>query len=122
MTNVDKHEPGSFSWPELATSDPAAAKKFYTSLFGWATVDSPAGPDMVYTTLKKGDRSVGALYQDAKEKNIPPHWNTYVTVASADAAAQKAKELGGKVLAEAFDVMEYGRNGDGLKVLRVPME
>ena len=109
MTNVDKHEPGSFSWPELATNDPAAAKKFYTSLFGWATDDSPAGPDMVYTTLKKGGRSVGALYQDVKEKNIPPHWNTYVTVASADAAAQKAKGLGGKVLAEAFDVMEYGR-------------
>ena len=109
MTQVDKHEPGSFSWPELATNDPAAAKKFYTSLFGWATVDSPAGPDMVYTTLKKGDRSVGALYQDAKEKSIPPHWNTYVTVASADAAAQKAKDLGGKVLAEAFDVMEFGR-------------
>ena len=109
MTNVDKHEPGSFSWPELATNDPAAAKKFYTNLFGWATVDSPAGPDMVYTTLKKGDRSVGALYQDAKEKNIPPHWNMYVTVASADAAAQKAKGLGGKVLAEAFDVMEFGR-------------
>ena len=109
MTNVDKHEPGSFSWPELATNDPVAAKKFYTSLFGWATEDSPAGPAMVYTTLKKGDRSVGALYQDAKEKNIPPHWNTYVTVASADAAAQKAKGLGGKVLAEAFDVMEFGR-------------
>jgi uncharacterized protein len=109
MTQVDKHDPGSFSWTELSTTDPAAAKAFYTSLFGWGSVDSPAGPDMVYTTLKKGDRSVGALYQDAKEKNIPPHWNTYVTVASADASANKAKELGGKVVAEAFDVMEYGR-------------
>jgi uncharacterized protein len=109
MTQVDKHDPGSFSWPELSTTNPAAAKTFYTSLFGWGSVDSPAGPDMVYTTLKKGDRSVGALYQDAKEKNIPPHWNTYVTVASADASAKKAKDLGGKVLAEAFDVMEYGR-------------
>jgi hypothetical protein len=109
MTQVDRHDPGSFSWPELATSDPAAAKKFYTSLFGWGTVDSPAGPDMVYTTLKKGDKSVGALYQDPKEKNIPPHWNTYVTVESADASAKKAKDLGGRVVAEAFDVMEYGR-------------
>jgi predicted enzyme related to lactoylglutathione lyase len=109
MTQVDKHDPGSFSWAELSTSDPAAAKKFYASLFGWAFADSPAGPDMTYTTLKKGDRSVGGLYQDPREKNVPPHWNTYVTVASADASAQKAKGLGGKVLAEAFDVMDYGR-------------
>lgn len=109
MTQVNKHDPGSFSWAELATSDPAAAKKFYASLFGWGFEDSPAGPDMVYTTLKKGDRSVGALYRDPKQTDVPPHWNTYVTVASADASAQKAKDLGGKVVAEAFDVMEYGR-------------
>jgi hypothetical protein len=109
MTQVDKHDPGSFSWPELATNNPGAAKTFYAGLFGWGFEDSPAGPDMVYTTLKKGGRSVGALYQDPKQANIPPHWNTYVTVESADASAKKAKELGGNVLAEAFDVMEYGR-------------
>ena len=109
MTQVDKHDPGSFSWPELATNNPAAAKTFYASLFGWGFEDSPAGPDMVYTTLKKNGRSVGALYQDPKQANIPPHWNTYVTVASADASAKKAKDLGGKVVAEPFDVMEYGR-------------
>jgi len=109
MTQVDKHDPGSFSWPELATNNPAAAKTFYASLFGWGFDDSPAGPDMVYTTLKKNGRSVGALYQDPKQTNIPPHWNTYVTVASADASAKKAKGLGGNVVAEPFDVMEYGR-------------
>ena len=109
MTQVNKHDPGNFSWPELATNNPAAAKTFYTNVFGWGLEDSPAGPDMVYTTLKKGDRSVGALFQDPNQKNIPPHWNTYVTVASADASAKKAKDLGGKVVAEPFDVMEYGR-------------
>jgi predicted enzyme related to lactoylglutathione lyase len=109
MTQVDKHDPGSFSWPELMTSNPAAAKTFYASLFGWGFEDSPAGPDMVYTTLKKNGRSVGALYQDPKQASIPPHWNTYVTVASADASAKKAKDLGGKLAMEPFDVMDYGR-------------
>ncbi|HEY4231342.1 MAG TPA: VOC family protein [Thermoanaerobaculia bacterium] len=109
MTQVDKHDPGSFSWPELMTSNPAVAKTFYASLFGWSFEDSPAGPDMVYTTLKMNGRSVGALYQDSKQTGIPPHWNTYVTVASADGSAKKAKDLGGKVVAEPFDVMEYGR-------------
>jgi predicted enzyme related to lactoylglutathione lyase len=43
MTEVDRHEPGSFSWAELATSDPKAAKSFYTGVFGW----SYAGSHMV---------------------------------------------------------------------------
>ena len=35
MTEVTRHEPGSFSWAELATTDPKGAKDFYTALFGW---------------------------------------------------------------------------------------
>ena len=110
MPEVTRHEPGSFCWPELATTDAEGAKKFYTTLFNWSFEDSPAGPDMIYTMLKKKGKSVGALYKlDAQQKGVPPHWNVYVAVASADAAAKKAKELGGKVLMEPFDVMDVGR-------------
>lgn len=112
MAEVSRHEPGAFSWAELGTSDAAGAKRFYTSLFGWSYEDSPAGPDMIYTRLKKGGRDVGALYQLGKEQaapGIPPNWMSYVTVASADETAKRAGELGGKVLMGAFDVMEYGR-------------
>lgn len=110
MTEVTRHEPGSFSWAELATTDAATAKKFYTGLFGWTFVDSPAGPDMVYTMLKKRDKSVGALYgMGPNQKGVPPHWNIYVTVESADQSAKKAKDLGAKILAEPFDVMDVGR-------------
>jgi predicted enzyme related to lactoylglutathione lyase len=110
MSVVTKHELGSFCWPELATSDSAGAKTFYRGLFGWDANDSPAGPDMVYTTLQKSGKSVGALYQlGPQQKGVPPHWNIYVAVASADAAAKRAKELGGTVLMEPFDVMDLGR-------------
>jgi predicted enzyme related to lactoylglutathione lyase len=65
---------------------------------------------MVYTTLKKKGKNVGALYKlGAQQMGVPPHWNTYVSVASADASAKKAKELGGKLLMEPFDVMDVGR-------------
>ncbi len=110
MPEVTRHEPGSFCWPELATTDNGAAKKFYTSLFGWSAEDSPAGPDMIYTMLKKKGKAVGALYKlGPEQKGVPPHWNIYVSVASADAAAKKAKDLGAKVLMEPFDVMDVGR-------------
>ncbi len=110
MPEVTHHEPGSFCWAELATTDDGSAKKFYTTLFGWSFEDSPAGPDMIYTTLKKNGKSVGALYKmRPDQKGMPPNWMTYVTVVSADEAAKKAKELGGKLLMEPFDVMDVGR-------------
>ncbi len=110
MPEVSRHEPGAFCWAELATSDSGAAKKFYTALFDWGYEDAPAGPDMIYTTLKKGDKRAGALYAlGPEQKGVPPHWNTYVSVASADETAKKAKELDGKVLMEPFDVMDFGR-------------
>jgi predicted enzyme related to lactoylglutathione lyase len=109
MPEVTRHEPGSFCWAELATSDAEAAKKFYTRLFGWSFSDSPAGPDTVYTMLQKKGKNVGALYNPGPQGGgAPPHWTTYVTVASADASAKKAKDLGGKALAEPFDVMDVG--------------
>jgi predicted enzyme related to lactoylglutathione lyase len=69
MPEVHRHEPGSFSWAELATSDPAAAKSFYGSLFGWSFVDNPMGPgpDDVYTRFQLGGKDVGATYRLMKE-------------------------------------------------------
>ena len=110
MAVVTKHEPGSFCWPELATTDAGGAKTFYKGVFGWDANDSPAGPDMVYTMLQKSGKNVGALYGlGAQQQGVPPHWNIYVAVASADETAKKAKDLGGKVLMEPFDVMDVGR-------------
>lgn len=114
MTEVTRHEPGSFSWVELATSDPPAAKAFYTALFGWTAVESPMGPgpEEIYTRLQLDGKDVAALYrmmQEQAARGVPPNWLCYVTVASADEAARKAGELGGTVLAGPFDVEDYGR-------------
>jgi len=109
MVDKTKHEPGTFCWVELATSDGAAAKTFYTSLFGWTADDAPGGGG-VYTTLRKNGKDAAALYElGPQQKGVPPHWNSYVCVENADAAAAHAKELGGTVMMEPFDVMEHGR-------------
>ena len=110
MVEKRNHEPGTFCWVELATTDGAAAKKFYTSLFGWTVKDNPIGPGMTYTMLLKNGKDAGALYElGPEEKGVPPHWISYVAVESADDAAAKAKKLGGTVIMDAFDVMEHGR-------------
>jgi predicted enzyme related to lactoylglutathione lyase len=112
MTNIDKHPAGSFCWIELATSDQAAAKNFYGSIFGWTPNDMPMGPSDVYTIFKIDDRDAGAAYTlrpDQRAQHVPPHWMLYILVESADSSAAKATQLGGKVIAGPFDVMDFGR-------------
>ena len=114
MTNVLKQSPGSFCWIELSTSDQPAAKKFYSSLFGWTPNDSPMGPDDFYTIFNLDGRDAAAaltLRKEEREQHVPPHWNLYIAVESADDAVARAGKLGGKVLAPAFDVMDAGRMG-----------
>lgn len=111
MSQTTTHAPGTFSWVELGTTDPQAAKKFYAALFGWDPMDTPAG-DTTYTLLRLRGREVGGLsglMKDQLAQGVPPHWLPYIAVASAEDATRKATSLGGKVLAGPFDVMEHGR-------------
>ncbi len=112
MPTIEKHKPGAFSWIELTTSDQDAAKTFYTTLFDWTFQDSPMGPGDFYTMFSLDDHVVAAGYtirEDETAMGVPPHWNLYIGVESADDTAKRASELGGKILAPPFDVATHGR-------------
>jgi predicted enzyme related to lactoylglutathione lyase len=104
--------PGSFCWFELSTTDQSDAKRFYESLLGWTSNDSPIGPSEMYTIFNMDGRAAGACFTmqpEQRSQGIPPHWLVYVMVENADAAASRAASLGGSVVAPPFDVMEAGR-------------
>jgi len=112
MAEFTKHLPGTFCWPELSTTDQKGAVAFYRALFGWDVHEQPMGPTETYSIFQMRGLDVGAGYtMRAEEKNMgaPPHWNAYVSVENADAAAKRAQELGGKAIGPAFDVMDAGR-------------
>ncbi|MGN6867849.1 MAG: VOC family protein [Solirubrobacteraceae bacterium] len=112
MGERTKYSPGTFSWTDLTTSDQPAAKQFYSQLFGWDAIDNPIGDDMVYSMMQMGGKDVAAIspqMQAQREAGVPPTWNSYVTVESADAAADRAQKLGATVLSPAFDVFDVGR-------------
>jgi uncharacterized protein len=111
MAEVTRHEPGAFCWIELGTTDQAAAKAFYGSLFGWSFTDNDMGPGMTYTIFKLKERDAAACYtlDRVKMPGVPPHWMLYVAAANADAAAKGAASLGGKVALPPFEVGEFGR-------------
>jgi len=112
MAHVEKHTPVSFCWLELATTDQDAAKKFYSSLFGWAIDDQPMGPGQVYTMFMLDGRTAGAaatMQPQMRAQGVPPHWMLYMATENADQTAAKTTQAGGRVLAGPFDVMDYGR-------------
>jgi uncharacterized protein len=112
MGERTSYTPGTFCWADLSTTDPDAAKEFYTGLFGWEVNDLPAGDDQVYSMMMVDGKSVTAIAAQPKQQRdagVPPMWNSYIAVESADRAAERARELGANVHAPAFDVMDAGR-------------
>ncbi len=112
MQEVPEYKPGTFCWVELGTSDAGAAKDFYTALFGWDYEDHPMGPAGVYTVFNLNGKDVAASYAlmpEQRAQGVPPHWLSYVSVASADDTASKAAAAGANVLKEPFDVFTLGR-------------
>jgi uncharacterized protein len=112
MGERSEYTPGTFCWSELASSDQAAAKAFYGGLFGWQADDRPVGDGVYYSMQLVGGKPVAAIApqpQQQRDAGVPPLWNSYVSVDSADALAERAKELGATVHAPPFDVMTVGR-------------
>ena len=112
MGERTQYAPGTFSWADLATTDPDAAKRFYGNLFGWAAVDFPIDENTTYSMMQIDGKDVAAISpqpEQQRDAGVPPLWNSYVTVDSADAAADRAQKLGATVHAPAFDVMDVGR-------------
>ncbi len=105
MSERTSYEPGTFSWADLTTGDTDAAQQFYGPLLQWEFDPVPV-PQGVYIMCRRDGHNVAAIGQSDEQ---PPHWDNYVTVLSADDAANRAKELGGTVVAEPFDVMDVGR-------------
>ncbi len=107
------YEHGTFCWVGLATADVAAAKAFYTSLFGWETEDLSAGDAGTFTMVRHRGRDVAILYlqqPEARAAGAAPHWTSYISVENADATAARASELGGSPVFRApFDVLDAGR-------------
>ncbi len=114
MGDREAYAPGTFSWTDLTTTDQDGAKAFYSELFGWQAIDYPVGDGVVYSMMTLDGKNVAAISpQPAQQRDagVPPTWNSYVTVQSADETQALAKELGATVHAPAFDVLDAGRMG-----------
>jgi predicted enzyme related to lactoylglutathione lyase len=99
------NEPGSFCWNELQTRDTAAAKAFYSKVFGWEpnTADMDG---MTYTEWKMGDRSLGGMMEMSPDMppQVPAFWLVYFSVDDCDATVAQANGLGATTMAPPMDI------------------
>ena len=101
---------GKFHWNELMTRDLEAAKAFYAKVCGWS-YEAMEVDGMSYTIAMAGGEPAGGLFQMEGEEfeGEDDHWGAFVAVDDADAAAKAAKDAGGQILREPFDVTGVGR-------------
>jgi predicted enzyme related to lactoylglutathione lyase len=121
------NQPGSLNFNGLNTRDAQAAQRFYGSVFGWDTVGLEGGA-MAWTLAGYGDfvrqrdpelrermaeAGVPDGFEDvvatltpiaADQPDVPAHWSVTFAVDDADATAERAAELGGRVVVPPFDV------------------
>lgn len=112
MPVIERFNPGEFCWIEVVTSNQSAAKSFYSALFNWTLQDVPIGRNAFYSLMQLDGRVAAGLYtmtEEERHAGVPPHWNLYVAVESADETAKKAADLGAKVIDAPGDVMDRGR-------------
>lgn len=109
MAVVTAHPPGVFCWPELATTDTAAAARFYAAVFDWSPMTTGKGRDE-YTFFQIEGENVGAATAVPEQQaDSAPRWNSYVSVESVDEIAEQAVTLGGQVIVAPADVGTAGR-------------
>ena len=115
-------EPGSLNFNDLYTRDVEGAAAFYGAVFGWEIIHGsmwamPAYGDFLerrspgrrenMAAMGAPDRfdevvaSVQLIPDD--QPDVRPHWGLTFAVDDADAVAERAAELGGRVVLPPFD-------------------
>ena len=90
---------GKFIWFDLATDDPAGARAFYGSVFGWRfrEVDRRPAP---YTLIEHGAGKIGGMFRQARPQGAPigSRWLSLISVKDVEAAARYVRHHGGQVV------------------------
>ncbi|CEK09979.1 VOC family protein [Legionella hackeliae] len=100
---------GEFCWNELATPNVKQAEDFYGKVFGWQFVDQEM-EDMTYTLVRTHDKNIAGIWAIPAEqqKEIPPHWMSYILVSDIKACLEKAKDHGAIVIKGVTQAGEMG--------------
>jgi uncharacterized protein len=93
----EPHTAGGVGWHELLAADCEKALAFYCELFGWQRAGTDVNPMGIYQVFSAGEQMIGGMF--TKPATVPtPFWLFYFTTVDIDAAAQRVRACGGKIL------------------------
>lgn len=95
--------PGRVGWHELVAADWEKAFAFYGELFDWHKAGTDIGPMGTYQQFSAGGQTIGGIF--TKPPIVPaPFWLYYFNVGDVDAAAERVKAGGGRILEGPFEL------------------
>jgi uncharacterized protein len=99
---------GAPCWNDLYTSDPAAARAFYTGLFGW-TAEEPNPEFGGYFMFNHEGVAVAGCMPEMPEAEGPANvWSVYLTSQDAQKTAEAATAAGGQIASPPVPVGDAG--------------
>ncbi len=106
----DGYVPGVPCWVDTSQPEPEAAVAFYGGLFEWDFEDVMLpGSAGAYFIARLRGADVAAVGSQPESGPTMAVWNTYVWVESADDAASRVEDAGGRLVIAPFDVVDACR-------------
>jgi uncharacterized protein len=103
------NEQGAWSWNNLMSRDLDKAKDFYAKVFGWEATHEEGAPDFIWNWQLEGQRwpeglgGLSGLGSDVPDE-VPPHWQVYFAVESAEKTVEQVNAAGGTTLFGPIDI------------------
>jgi predicted enzyme related to lactoylglutathione lyase len=94
-------------WADLASSDAAASRDFYSKVFGWKIDVDPDPQYGGYGMARIGGKDVAGIGPKQMDE-APSAWTVYIGSANAADTAKQAEAAGGKVIVPPMEVGPQG--------------
>ena len=99
--------PRRIGWHELLAADWEKAFSFYGELFGWQKVSAEVNTMGTYQMFSAGGQTIGGM--STKPSMVPvPFWLYYFNIDDIDAASERVKAGGGRILEGPLEVRGGG--------------
>jgi hypothetical protein len=107
---VGSYPVGSVCWNELVVPEPDEAVRFYTEVFGWTTRRRELPGIGDYRILQREGKDAAGVRRPPEGAPCPAGWMIYIRVEDVDRTAERAVELGGRVMSPAQEIDGVGRS------------
>ena len=113
MSEQQKPEVGSLSWFDLTIPNAEEVRGFYSKVIGWKSEPVPMEKgkydDFNMIAPESGLTVTGVCHAKGVNKDLPAQCMLYFTVKELDKCIEECNTNGGKIIAEAKDMGNYGR-------------